>query len=118
MSDFYAAAEQRKARKAHQCNTCSRRIDPGEYYESQFGIYEGTAMRFKQCGHCVAVWLLWHPEDGDGLISENGYDEWQVNAYPSSVSEARAIVCFRRQWRRNDGSLFPLPTLAPSEVAA
>lgn len=111
MSDFYATAEHPTARKAHQCDTCARHIDPGETYLSQFGIWEGAPYRFKQCAHCVAVWNIWAPEDGNRLISENGYDEWQVNAYPTSVSEARAIVCFRRQWRRKDGTLHPIPSL-------
>ena len=116
MSDFFASPETRKAKKTHKCHTCFRRIDPGEQYSTQFAIYDGNPHRFKQCAHCVAVWSIWAPEDGDGLISENGYDTWQCDADARSVAELRAMVHFRQQWRRKDGTLHPLPNAA--KVAA
>ena len=51
----------------------------------------------------------------DGMMSQDGYDAWQCEAYATSVSELRAIVYFRRQWRRTDGTLYPLPELAVSK---
>lgn len=111
MSGFYADPEYRTARAAHECDPCQRTIDPGEKYRSQFGVYDGSGYRFKQCAHCEKVWSIWEPQDMDAQISQGGYDDWQVNAYGTSVSELRAIICFRRQCRRKDGSLYPLPTL-------
>lgn len=111
MSDFYALPESRKARKEHTCHTCFRRIDPGEQYTTQFTIYDGNPHRFKQCGHCVAVWNIWRPEDIDGLISEDGYDGWAGDS-ARDVAELRAMVYFLRRWRRKDGGLYPIPTKA------
>lgn len=109
MSDFYASPETRKARKSHKCHTCFRIIDPGEQYSTQFTIYDGNPHRFQQCGHCVAVWNIWRPEDSDGLISEDGYDGWVGDA-ARDVAELRAMVHFHQRWRRKDGQLHPIPT--------
>ncbi|WP_066303274.1 hypothetical protein [Arthrobacter luteolus] len=111
MSDFFATPETRKARKPHTCQTCFRKIDIGEQYESRFGIDDGNPHRFKRCAHCVAVWSIWEPEDIDGLISDDGYDSW-ASSDARDLHELRNMVYFRRQWRRKDGTLYPLPELA------
>lgn len=111
MSDFYGEPSYPRARRPHECDTCQRTIDPGEKYRSQFGVFDGSGYTFKQCAHCEKVWSIWEPQDMDGQISQGGYDDWQVNAYATSLAELRAIVCFRRQWRRKDGSLYSLPTV-------
>lgn len=116
MSDFFGKVETVKARKPHQCATCRRRIDPGEHYTSQFVVYYDVAQRFKQCSHCLAVWKIWCPEDGDGNISEDGYDCWASDAEARDVAELRAMVHFRQQWRRKDGTFHPLPV--PTKAAA
>lgn len=109
MSDFFASPETRKARKPHKCHTCFRVIDTGEHYSTQFGVYYNVAQRFKQCTHCIAVWNIWMPEDGDGLISEDGYDCWASDAEARDVAELRAMVHFNQRWRRKDGTLHPVP---------
>jgi hypothetical protein len=109
MSDFYADPMTRTARVEHTCQTCFRRIDPGERYRYQTGVFDGCWYTFRQCSHCEAIWLLYRPEDDEGLVSEGGYDAWQCDR-AGDVTEARHIAQFRRHWRRMDGDLYPMPT--------
>ena len=115
MSDFFGRTDTHKARKSHKCQTCFRIIDPGETYESQFVVWDGRAQRFKQCAHCLAVWSIWRPENSDGYISEDGYDCWASDADARDVAELRAMVHFRQKWRRKDGALHPVPSVAVSK---
>ncbi|MFF2822642.1 hypothetical protein ACFVRV_06265 [Arthrobacter koreensis] len=108
-SEYYGSQDHRKARKAHQCSTCRRRIDPGETYATSFTVWDGMAYRWKWCAHCEAVWSIWCPEDFDGMISEDGYDSW-ASDHARDLQELRNMVYYRQQWRRQDGNLHPIPT--------
>lgn len=52
---LYSKQQVRAARKAHQCSECSRTIQPGEPYESTWGIWDGDASTFRTCQHCLAL---------------------------------------------------------------
>ena len=108
MSDYYGSQEHRTARKEHSCSTCRRRIDPGESYATSFQVHDGDAYRWKWCQHCEAVWIIWRPEDFDGMISESGYDDW-AGDHAEDGYELRNMVYYRQQWRRKDGTLYPAP---------
>ena len=43
----------RTAAKPHTCCECRRTIEPGEAYETAFGIWEGWPLTFKTCGDCL-----------------------------------------------------------------
>lgn len=114
MSDFYGPDRSPRARKPHRCWTCFRTIDPGEVYHAQTGRYDGRFYEFKQCAHCWAIWLIYRPEDGEGLISETGYDYWRLegnfgSSHPYYITELRHRALFAKHWRRKDGTLYPVP---------
>lgn len=56
------SATQHKARKEHVCFECRRTIQPGERYESAFGIWDGRGDTFKTCSHCLSLreWVNAH----------------------------------------------------------
>jgi hypothetical protein len=111
VSDFYAGWETVRARKAHTCSTCRRRIDAGERYEVGRSLVDGTWHTYRQCAHCSAVWSLYRPEDDEGCVSPWGYDNW-CGWGARDVTELRHMAQWRRGWRRNDGVLYPFPTRA------
>ncbi len=41
------------AKKEYKCCECGQTINPGEKYESAFGVWSGEARRFKRCPICV-----------------------------------------------------------------
>ena len=53
---------QHVARKQHKCSECGRAIEPGQQYESTFGVWDGRADTFKTCARCVAMreWVKAH----------------------------------------------------------
>ena len=52
--DFYRT-KQTRARKAHFCYECDRKIAPGEHYEYNIGKWEGSIETSKTCFHCLAL---------------------------------------------------------------
>lgn len=68
------------ARKPHKCYECGRTINPGERYESAFGIYDGTGYTMPTCPHCLALreWVVAHVPCScwtHGNVLENMADE-------------------------------------------
>lgn len=43
------------ARKRHECDECSRAIQPGEKYRRDFYVLYGDATTVKTCGRCLDV---------------------------------------------------------------
>lgn len=52
--DFYARTE-RRARKPHTCDECTRDIKPGEDYEAVSMVADGRWSSWKTCWFCVAL---------------------------------------------------------------
>lgn len=99
------------ARKRHYCGLCRRVIEPGEQYEAQHNVYDGSAYTHKTCAHCRAyASVIW--ADPDGWINDSGLD-WVVamDYEPRTLWGLRLKVGYLRQWRRPDGSLWPVPRL-------
>lgn len=96
-----------RARKPHTCSLCARTIDPGETYTRGFGADGGGAWTWKNCTHCEA--FLTRAEVACDV--EYGVGDFECFE-PSTVTEARWLVQWRRGWRRRDGALYPVPGVA------
>jgi hypothetical protein len=95
------------ARKPHYCDWCSRVIDPGETYHRQATIGDDGFYTFRNCQHCqalVAILRLHDLMDGEG-VSEEDIMEHE----PGTVLHVRLKALWRNQWRRKDGTLYPVP---------
>lgn len=95
------------ARTEHRCNNCGRTIAPGETYHRQSNVYEDRAYTWKSCQHCEATAQLldlYSWADDYGVGPDNF-----VNHDPETWAEARLCVLWRKQWRRKDGTLYPIP---------
>lgn len=104
---FTEPATQR-ARIAHQCSLCFRRIDPGETYMRVRGFDGGDAWTFRGCAHCEELRKLYDLTDHDGLVGEEGAEYWLDNG-PRDVREARHMAQFKMRWRTKAGTLLPVP---------
>ena len=107
MSDHYAHTWP-TARKPHPCELCRRTIRPGERYLRGVGMDGITAWTWRECAHCDAIRDLARAYGADGADGEYSLDviaEWE----PQTPSQLRALVLWRRQWTRRDGSLYPVP---------
>lgn len=93
------------AQKAHTCQMCGRRIDPGERYLRGAG-FDGTAWSWKECAHCEAVRKLYDISDG-GEYNEDYFHEWSRD--PQDVTELRHAAGYRMKWRTRLGTLLPVP---------
>lgn len=111
MSVRVIAYERPVARKDHTCQLCGRTIGEGEQYDRQRIVGDDGPYVFKSCAHCDAVVTLADLDyDREGGYTMNTIDQHE----PSSWPEARWIVCWRRRWRRADGSLYAIPSGATS----
>lgn len=121
---------ERKARKEHRCQECGRTIEPGERYRYWChvgGEFSEGKQTDKMCAHCWGTidlgarltgcprywfWDKVHdldPDDG-GFVGDI-----LVNhdlAFADRFRMLRTVVARKSQWRRKDGSLFPIPALA------
>ena len=106
MSDFTAVSYP-TARKPHKCYVCYRIISPGEKYERRAGCWEGSFGVWKECTHCTALIKVYDIEGWDDYApGPDDVGEWE----PESISGLRAKVHWRKDWRRPDGTLYPVPT--------
>lgn len=99
----------RTARKPQVCSLCGRRIDPGEKYLDQRNKsdYNDGVYTWRNCAHCdVLLGHLWNRGvDDDEGVNHDTVEWWE----PETLGELRWKVCWRRGWRRNDGSLYDVP---------
>ena len=98
-------AEQRKARKAHQCSECERMIEPGEQYSHSRWLYDGYWESSATCQHCnaAAKWLV--KVCGGWLIGglSEDLEEHRDEGYNRRWLSI-ALSGIRRKWRRPDGT--------------
>lgn len=106
--------EHPRARKAHRCGECGRRIEPGETYRKTSVIGDGFYSG-KTCAHCepAAEWLL---KNCHGYIFGGVHEDLREHvlcgAVPTFGAVARMTVGIARGWRRFDGAgLMPIPDL-------
>ena len=103
----------RVARKPHQCMLCARAIAAGETYLYGVGLDNGTAWAWKECAHCDALRAYVYARYWDDHYDEELIAEWE----PESVAHLRVKAQWRRQWRRLDGTLMPVPEVVWTEDA-
>lgn len=118
------------AQKTHQCETCSRFIQPGETYMRGSGYGDGEAHTWKECAHCELFVQLVTMRSREKEYSLELIAEWDE---PKSIAEARVRAQWKRKWTNRAGDLYPIPhlvivedshgfgwpgTIEPGEVAA
>lgn len=103
-------------RQPRKCGECRRDMPAGELYLRVYMVYEGDYSSHRLCAHCEAAsqWLI---QVCDGYLcggmwedlKEHFADHW----YPvKTASLGRMIVAARDGWRRKDGTLWPVETIA------
>jgi hypothetical protein len=112
LSDVY-----HRARKAHTCDFCDRRIQPDEHYRRVRAIsIEGDPYTYKECLHCrsfIEVCPLWRDfgDDDYGLDPDLIRNDWE----PADEFCQEMKRQFVGRWREPDSvQLYPIP---PSEHA-
>lgn len=112
------ASEHPVARKEHECSLCHRTIRPGERYNRQRSIGDDGPYVFKDCAHCEALVKALNDDEGDWFDYYEGYTEWDVAEFePTTMRTARLKVMWKRQWRRRDGALYPIPDVRCSPAS-
>lgn len=111
---YFTTPENPVARTEHQCSVCYRAIEPGERYLRGRGFDGGDAWTFRQCSHCKAVTKLYDPRDAQGLVSEDGFQDWLDNRARDLV-ELRHKAGFRMRWRAKGGTMLPIPETTGAE---
>lgn len=97
------------ARVEHTCSLCGRTIAQGETYRRCRLIGDDGPYTFKECAHCRAFMDLTTVVEaaiswGEGYSTDD-FCEWE----PDDFQGARWQVQWKRQWRRRDGALYPVP---------
>lgn len=119
-----------RARTPHQCDECCRLIDPGESYHYWVVVdpYYGDGLTTqKMCAHCWGTLDLgvaftgcdrawWWDKIHDLDPDDGGFVGDIIHNHDLTVGQMRAMIrCVRgrrRQWRKADGSLLPVPQVA------
>ena len=101
----------RVARISHQCMLCARQIGPGETYLHGVGLDNGAAWTWKECAHCDALRSYVYTHHWDDHYDEELIYNWE----PQTVAHLRLKAMWRRQWRRVDGTLMPVPVVVRTE---
>lgn len=84
MSNFYNAAERRKASKAHRCTYCGETITKGETYTFQKGNHDGAWFESKLHPECFTDLC----ENGDGEYEPYCNERPVVEATPSGKEQS------------------------------
>lgn len=111
-----------RARKQHACSECSRKIEPGEIYETFAGRYEGWFTTTKTCAHCCAArrWLIvvcsgWVFEAVEMDLAEHVTgEESELRSAPLT----RLLRWMRADWRDRNGNLRPVEAVEAVVVRA
>lgn len=109
MADVYFDAKHPKARKAHTCSQCARRIEPGETYRRQNYVFDGYAGTVAHCDQCA--WLS-EKLFGAGFESDEGGWPFLFELETGEVAYCGFGVefgLFHRKWQMSDGTLFTIP---------
>jgi hypothetical protein len=107
-----------KAHKPHWCEWCGRTIEPGEVYQQASLLGDDGFYAWANCLHCAALVTLaalWECCCDEGVTSDD-IAEWDPrDAGPDYAGVAAAWKeQWRKEWRRTDGTLYPVPTKAAS----
>ncbi|MCR0981824.1 hypothetical protein [Roseomonas populi] len=110
----------RKARKAHRCCECFRRIAAGEHYHVEKILFDGRWDTFRTCSQC-RVAQLWLAENCGGYVFECAREEMLEHAReyrPLAFGLYRVAVGMRRGWRRFGRDEIMSPPKMPGSIAS
>lgn len=110
-----------RARTEQRCGQCRRTIEPGELYARVAIVKIDRFYADTACAHChVAQHALsarareddcfWVKNFWGGLAEHDCWHEHGLDD-TDALHLLRLATGFRRQWRRRDGTLMPVPTL-------
>lgn len=107
----------RHATVQHRCQLCGRVIESAERYRAQTNKGDDGIYTWKECIHCVG---LVHETtvlcDAD-LWGEGYGPDTVIDWEPVDLRELRLKALWRKQWRRKDGALYPVPMIDDKETA-
>ena len=98
------------ARKVHICGECHRPIYRGEKYFREVLLFDAKLVTCKSCAHCQ-IPIRWITMACGGYINGTVKNEFIEHAYREGYAVKRVAVSMRNQWRRNDGTLMPIPNV-------
>ena len=75
------------ARKTHWCCVCGRAIRPGEKYQRDVAVWDGTARTFKICLDCSSVIAAYFCTYQYGAVWEELFD--QIRDAPEEYLDSR-----------------------------
>lgn len=95
------------ARKAHRCDECFRRINPGEKYLKEATLFEGILEVYKTCQHCQVVrqWLI---NECGGFLYRGCKEDLSDHACGYGMKVARMYVAMKNKWTTRKGQLMPV----------
>ena len=85
------------ARKAHHCDCCTGRIEPGEHYSRSTNLYDGRVYDFRCCTGCAGLTSIvwdWAGMPDEGVNCED-FIEWAQGEDESDgahAAKARALL--------------------------
>lgn len=123
----------RVARKTHKCLECGREIEPGETYRWWTVKYD-TIRTDKMCAHCwgtidlgckltgcPAAWywgMVHDPKEDEGGFVGDILTHTAMLSKVARFAMLRTVVHRKRGWKRQDGTLFPVPAMRPTLALA
>lgn len=80
MSDFFNQKNV-KARKIHKCEFCEKKIQKGETYSYESGVFDGDFFSRKLCLECNNMLTQFCKENGYGEFSWDWIEDWIHDLY-------------------------------------
>lgn len=105
----------RKARKPHRCSECARTIEPGEVYNHQATLFDGSKESYRCCAHCEVA-RDWLQAECGGWVYTEVADEVTEHFRDGYAQLGRLAASLRRRWRGFRGQLLPIPTRPPTSI--
>lgn len=96
MRQSFRSKTEQTAKKAHHCDYCCQKIDPGVRYVKIAGVWEGDFYTLKGHVDCLGLWLelydTWASDEGmNSDIAEVFSDAGDIPAAKESMDAARAM---------------------------
>ena len=86
---------QRRARKEHECDSCSGKIRAGSIYFVHFSVFEDSPTTEKCCARCQADRHAFAKEPGHLLPLPSSFTE----SLDECIADDEATTAERRKWR-------------------
>jgi len=92
------STEDRRARIAHSCTDCGRRIKAGERYRWCRGLYEGRWYTDRSCAHCLQLRTWFDRCCGGSPYGALRHDLDEETGEHDSPQLRRLLAGIRRKW--------------------